>query len=335
MDQTNTLPTRAVVADIGGTNARFAVADLDTLDLSEVQHFLCSGHPTLAEAACVYLKGLPEPPSYAAIAVAAPVVGEEIRLTNSPWSFARQELCRIAGLQGVLVLNDFQALALSLPHLHSVELHQIGGGAPADHAPKVVLGPGTGLGVGGLVWSGTGWVPVASEGGHISLAARDAQDFAVMERLRSGRAHLSVERALSGPGLSDLYRALATLHGEPAEELAPNDVARRAIGREDQVAEEALQHFVTWLGRFAGDAALVFGARGGVYLGGGIAPKILDALTTGAFRKAFEAKGRMGAFLAPIPIYVILAEFAALKGAAAGLHAALEAGGSALTGPGG
>ena len=138
---------RAVVADIGGTNARFAVADLETLELSEIRHFLCSEHPTLACAASTYLQGLKESPCHAALAVAAPVVGEEISLTNSPWSFTRAELCRATGLEGALVLNDFQALALSLPHLSSSELHQVGGGEPAPRAAKLVLGPGTGIGV--------------------------------------------------------------------------------------------------------------------------------------------------------------------------------------------
>ena len=333
MQSSNTPPAKAVVADIGGTNARFAVADLASFELAEMRHFLCSDHPTLAHATRAYLDALPEPPAYAAIAVAAPVAGDEIRLTNSPWSFARAELCRDSGLAGVLVLNDFQALALSLPHLQASELAQIGGGEAAPHAPKVVVGPGTGIGVGGLVWSGRDWVTVASEGGHILLAAQDQSEFAVIERLRTGRERVSVERALSGPGLSDLYQAVAALRAEEVPALAPGEIAQRALARSDPIATEALLHFVTWLGRFAGDAALFFGARGGVYLGGGIPAKIIDALQTGAFRHAFEEKGRLRSLLAPIPIYVILAEQAALKGAAAGLRAALAAGGAELTRP--
>jgi glucokinase len=314
---------RAVVADIGGTNARFAVADLETLELSEIRHFFCSEHPTLACATSAYLQGLKKPPCHAAFAVAAPVVGEEISLTNSPWSFTRAELCRATGLEGALVLNDFQALALSLPHLSSRELHQIGGGEPAPCATKLVLGPGTGIGVAGLVWAGTEWVAVPSEGGHMSLAAHNAREFNLAERLRSGRLHLSVERALSGPGLADLYRAVAASHSEAHEPLAPNEVLTRGIAGGDEIAMEALGLFVAWLGGFVGDAALLFGARGGVYLGGGIAPKMIDALSTGAFLRAFQDKGRMRNYLAPIPVYVILAEHATLKGAAAGLRASV------------
>ncbi len=331
MNQADTLPARAVVADIGGTNARFAVADLETLELTEIGHFLCSQHPSLASAARAYLEALKHPPRHGAIAVAAPVVGEAIKLTNSPWSFTRSELCCALGLDGVLVLNDFHALALSLPFLGSAELHRLGGGEPAPRVPKVVLGPGTGIGVAGLVWGGSDWVGVPSEGGHISLAANSAEEFALAMRLRSGRPHLSVERVLSGPSLADLYRAVAASHGETPAPLAPNDVLTRGLAGSDQIAVEALHLFVVWLGAFAGDAALFFGARGGVYLGGGIAPKILDALSTEAFRYAFEEKGRMQSYLAPIPVSVILAPFAALKGAAAGLRSCLATGAVGLT----
>ena len=325
MSETSHIPSRALVADIGGTNARFAIADLVTLELSALRSFPRTDHPTLAEAIVYYLKDISEPVDHAAIAVAGPVMGEEIKLTNSPWSFAKRELCVAAGLKSVHVLNDFEALSLSLPHLAPEELHQIGGQEPVSHAPKAVLGPGTGLGVAGLVWSGTDWVAVPGEGGHMTLGAEDERELALIERLRKGRARLSVERALSGPGLSDLHQAVAASHGHSVEVLAPVEVEKRALSGKDEIAAEALDVFVSWLGRFAGDVALVLGARGGVYLGGGIAPKLLARLDQGDFREAFEHKGRMKAFVEPIPIYVILAEFPALTGAAAGLRSALAA----------
>jgi glucokinase len=327
------IPSRAVVADIGGTNARFAIADLGTLDLSDIRHFPCSGHPSLAAAIADYLRGVADPSHHAVIAVAAPVTGEEVQLTNSAWSFARRELCRAAGLEAVLVLNDFEALALSLPHLAQSELHQIGGAPPLERGTKTVLGPGTGLGVAGLVWGGKDWIAVPGEGGHVTLGAHDERELALIERLRKGRDHLSVERALSGLGLPDLYQAVAASHGIAPEDVAPSEVVARAMSAGDPAADEALALFVTWLGRFAGDVALVYGARGGVYLGGGIPPKLVPQLSNGEFRRAFEAKGRMGAFLAPIPVYVILAEFAALKGAAAGIRAALAGGGTTISRP--
>jgi glucokinase len=311
---------RALVADIGGTNARFALADLDSLALSEIRQFLCADHASIDSAVRLYLDGLKERPRQAAIAVAGPVIGDEIRFTNSTWSFTGQGLGRAAGLDDILLLNDFQALALSLPHLRAEELHRLGGGEPVPQATKVVLGPGTGIGVAGLVWSGAEWVAVSSEGGHISLAAHTPQEFALIERMRAGHGHLSAERVLSGPGLANLYRALAESRGVSVEPLVPNDVLTRGLAGTDQLAEEALALFVTWLGGFAGDLALTFSARGGVYIGGGIAPKILTVLSQGPFRRAFEEKGRMRSLLAPIPVSVILAEFVTLRGAAAALR---------------
>jgi glucokinase len=323
MSEARPLPARALVADIGGTNARFALADLDTLELSEIRQVLCADHPSLEAALGDYVGRLPSPPDQAAIAVAGPVTGAEVKLTNSAWSFAKRELCRLVGLKHVHVLNDFAALALSLPYLAGAELHQIGGVAPVEHAAKAVLGPGTGLGVAGLVWSGESWIAVPGEGGHMSLGAEDERQLALLARLRHGRAHLSAEHALSGPGLAELYQAVAASHGRRPAPLEPNDVLVLGLRGEDSIAVEALELFIAWLGRFAGDAALLLGARGGVYLGGGIAPKLIAKLSSGEFRKAFEDKGRMTAYLAPLPVFVILAEFAALKGAAASLRGAL------------
>jgi glucokinase len=315
-------PARAqvLVADIGGTNARFALAELDTLALSEIRQVRCGDHPSLEAALGDYLGHLAAKPDRAAIAVAGPVTSAEISLTNSTWSFAAPELSRRFSLKDIQLLNDFAALALSLPHLSPADLHQIGGTAPSEHAAKAVLGPGTGLGIAGLVWSGTGWVAVPGEGGHMSLGADDERQLALLERLRKGRSHLSAERALSGPGLAELYRAVAASHGLTPETLQPNDVILRGLAAEDEIAVEALELFITWLGRFAGDAALLLGARGGVYLGGGIAPKLAAKLSSGPFRRAFEDKGRMAAYLAPIPVYVIRADFATLTGAAASLR---------------
>jgi glucokinase len=315
-------PHTALVADIGGTNARFAVANLQTLELANAVSLRRENFPSLEAVAESYLRGIPERPGMAAIAVAAPVVGDTIRLTNSPWSFRREKLRAALGLDQLLVLNDFEALAHALPHLRPSELQQIGGGAPVEHAPKMVLGPGTGLGVAGLVWSPAGWVAIASEGGHTSLPVADAREFAMLERLVKGRQRLSVEHVVSGPGLAESYRVLAEMAGQPAAPVEAPEVVQRALDGRDPCAREALERFATWLGRFAGDAALFLGARGGVYIGGGIAPKMVGALSAGGFRRAFEAKGRMTSYLASIPAYVIMiGTKASLKGAAAALAA--------------
>lgn len=305
-----------LVADIGGTNARFALADAATFELTHVRQTLCGHHATVEAALTDYLSGLPIKPKYGALAVAAPVSGEAVTLTNSHWSFRKSELCRSVGLDALCVLNDFQALALSLPKLGASELHQIGGTEPEELATKVVLGPGTGLGVAGLVWSGERWIALAGEGGHMSFGAHDAEELALLRQLGKAGDHISAEQAISGPGLAALYRAVAASRRQSSSE--PVDVVARALSG-DAAAGEALGLFIAWLGRFAGNAALAIGARGGVYIGGGIAPKITAALSAGSFREAFEQKGYMGAYLVPIPVYVILAEFATLKGAAAAL----------------
>ncbi|MGA9603609.1 MAG: glucokinase [Methyloceanibacter sp.] len=312
---------RALVADIGGTNARFALADLATLTLSACHQIRCADHQSLAAALGAYLATLPERPEQAAIAVAGPVTSDAISLTNAPWSFTAGELCCTTALSDVMLLNDFAALAHALPYLAGADLHLIGGSEPVEHGTKLVLGPGTGLGVASLIWSGESFIAVPGEGGHVTLGASDERELALLERVRKGREHLSAERVLSGPGLAELYRAMAASHGEDEGELQPNDVIERGLAG-DVLASEVLELFASLLGRFAGDAALLMGARGGVYLGGGIAPKIASVLSSGAFRASFERKGRVTAYLEPIPVYAILAEFATLKGAAAALRAA-------------
>jgi glucokinase len=316
-----TLPSAALVADIGGTNARFAIADLGTLQLSSRGSFRCAEFPSLQAAAAAYLADFSKRPRAAALAVAAPVLGETVQFTNSSWSFGLEDLRTALGVEKLLVLNDFEALALALPHLEPSDLHQIGGGTAAGRATKVVLGPGTGLGLASLIWSPTGWLAMPSEGGHASFAVEDAREFAIFERLLTGRERLSAERVLSGPGLGDVYRVLAELQGQKVLPLQAPDVVKRALAGQDPIARETLERFATWLGRFAGDAALFFACRGGLYLGGGIVPRMVNILSAGPFRRAFEMKGRLASYLVPIPVYVILSGEAGLKGAAAALAA--------------
>jgi glucokinase len=326
-------PARAIVADIGGTNARFAVADLATLELSDFQSFSCAEHESIVEAATGYAQSLATPPNTAAIAVAAPVTGDTVDFTNSPWSFERKVLAKAMGLNGLLVLNDFQALAMSLPYIAAEDLTQIGGSAPVEKATKLVLGPGTGLGTAGLVWSEAGWVASPGEGGHINLAPVHLGHLPLLNRMMSDREHLSAERVISGLGICDLYRCVAAERGQEAEDLEAREIVERAAAKSDAVAVETLEHFVAWLGSFAGDAALMLGARGGVYLGGGIPMRILDILKEGEFRHRFEAKGRMReAFLAAIPVFVICAKAPALQGAAAALREAIRRGDEDLIG---
>jgi glucokinase len=323
MDQASGLTEPILVADLGGTNARFAIAERVSPELANVVQFPCAANHGPEAAIRSYLAQIDAKPEYASIAVAAPVTGDDIVFTNSVWSFTISALRRNLGFKHLFVLNDFEAFALALPSLGANEILQIGGIEPQPSGTKVAIGIGTGTGMAALVSSPSGWVVVPSEGGHASFAPHTAEEFALAEMLRLDRSHLSVERVLSGPGLSALYRAVAASHGVEAEALVPNDVLTRALSRTDPIAVEVLTFFVRCLGRFAGDAALAFGARGGVYLGGGIAPRILDLLETGSFRDAFEDKGRMKRYLAPIPVYAVLAEHATLRGAAIGARSEL------------
>ena len=318
------IPTQALVADIGGTNARFAIANLETLSLSDIRTFPTAEHATLADAIRAYLKDAPETVAHAGLAVAAPLREDTVKFTNAAWTFKQSTLAKEAGLEAAYVFNDFEAQAYALPVLSADELHSLHGGKAVENAPKVVLGPGTGLGVAGLVRSPSGWVPVPGEGGHQTFPAENERELALLERMRVGLERLSVERVLSGPGLADLYRAIAASYGFSDAGLSPAKVEQLAIGGEDDMAVEALNFFVQWLGRFAGDMALVFGARGGVYLGGGIAPKMLSRLEQDDFRQAFERKGRMSPYVEAIPIHVIVSDYPGLKGAAAGLRTKLS-----------
>lgn len=308
-----------LVADIGGSNARFAIADADRRVLQEFASLPSASFASLQEAAETYLATASSRPARASFALAAPLSGETIRMTNLPWSFTREELRRVCGVDELMLVNDFEALARIVPELAANDLHRIGGnGECKSDANRLVLGPGTGLGMSGIVRCGDGWLPVPGEGGHASLPVRNARELAIRDRLGgAGNQHVSAEDLVSGPGLARLYRILAEIGGEQVEPLLPEQISELGLSGDDPIAAAALEQFAEWLGAFAGDMALAFGARGGVYLAGGISPRILPLLESGRLRAAFEDKGRFAAFLAAIPIFVILAADAGLRGAAA------------------
>ncbi len=310
-----------LVADIGATNARFALYRQGTrpeapvvLPVAEFATIEAAAREALARA------GDGAAPSCAAVAVAAPVAGDRIELTNHPWQFSRRALRRALGLDHLVVINDFAAIALALPLLGDGDRRQVGGGEPVPGTPMGVLGPGTGLGVSGLVPSGDGWTALAGEGGHVDLAPGDDPEAEILERLRRRFGHVSLERALSGPGLVNLYRALAEIAGAvPADDAdtptAP-EITARARAKSCPHSIAAIETFCGLLGAAAGDLALTLGARGGVYIAGGIVPKMGPAFDDARFRRRFEAKGRLGDYLALIPTYVVTAADPALLGLA-------------------
>jgi glucokinase len=314
-----------LLGDVGGTNARFAWQAAAGAPLTRKAQYPCAEHTSLKAVVDHYLAdqgGLK--PCSAAIGIANPITGDRVQMTNHHWSFSIAELQRQLALKRLLVINDFTALALSLTALDPADLQAVGGGAAWVGGPLAVLGPGTGLGVSGLLPAGQGGsVAINGEGGHVTLAAADRHEAAVVEWLHGRFGHASAERALSGPGLVNLYEAACHLDGRPADTLAPAEVISRALGGNDRQTQLALDLFCSFLGSVAGNLALTLGARGGVYIAGGIVPRILPLLARSRFRERFAAKGRFHDYLAAIPTWVIVARASpALLGAAQALDEA-------------
>lgn len=301
-----------LVADIGGTNTRCAVAGPGGV-LKHTESFRNRGFPGLDRLLGAYLGMLPaaERPDEAVLAIAAPIQGDEVRMININWTFSVSALARALSLRRVTPLNDFTAQAYALPVLGPADLLQIGGGREIPGAPKVVLGPGTGLGAAGLVQIDGRWHAVTGEGGHVTMAPSDEREARIIALGRERFGHCSAERLISGAGLAFIYMAL---HG--GELLTPDEVGARIVAGET-AALEALEVFFQLLATAASNLALTFAAFGGVYIGGGITPRYLDKLKTSGFRARFEDKGRYRPFLADIPTRVIIADQPALRGLAA------------------
>jgi glucokinase len=312
-----------LLGDVGGTNARFAWQAGAGLPIESVCTYPCKDHESLLKALQHYLKEQGKPvPHSCSIGIATPLVGDDVKMTNHHWSFSISALERELGVKRLLVINDFTALALSLPSLPSSDLLQVGGGQPRAGAPVALIGPGTGLGVSGLLPAprGGGLVPITGEGGHVTLSATNEREEAVVGELRQRFGHASAERALSGPGLVNLYQVLCRLDGVSERLSTAAEVSDAATGQTNPQAVEALATFLSLLGTVAGNLALSLGALGGVYVGGGILPRLGNRIAQSGFRAAFEQKGRYRDYLAPIPIYVITAKQSpALAGASRAL----------------
>jgi glucokinase len=307
-----------LIGDIGGTNARFSVVLDANSEAGEPRIVQTADFPTIDAAiqAAVLDRSSVQPKS-AVLAVAGPVDGDEIELTNCPWVVRPKEMIANLGLTDIVVLNDFEAQALAVVALGEEHMEKIGGGTPEPNAGRVVLGPGTGLGVAGLVHALGHWIPVPGEGGHMDIGPRTPRDLEVFPHIETIEGRISGEQILCGRGLVNVYRAVAAADGKDAPFTKPSEVTAAALAGTDAVAEEALSLFVTCLGRTAGDLALVFMSRGGVFLTGGIAQKIVPALKAGNFRAAFEDKAPHSALMRDMPVYVITHPLAALLGLAA------------------
>ena len=311
------MPGPGLVADIGATNTRLALVEPSGA-ITGIRVFATDEAPDLGTMIEGYLAAGAgaRRPSRAVLAIAAPVTGDEITLTNFPWSFSIESLRARLGLESLRVINDFVANALAVPHLGGGDLAQVGGGVPVAGAPIAVIGPGSGLGVSGLAFYDGRAVPIQGEGGHVTMAPADAHEAAVLDLMRKRFDHVSAERVLSGPGILNLYAALCELSGEPQEQFTPAQITDARIGAQHPRAREATQIFCAMLGTIAGNLALTLGARGGVYIAGGIVPRLGATFMQSDFRDRFEAKGRFREYLSAVPTYVITRQFPALLGAA-------------------
>ncbi|KZE30305.1 glucokinase [Crenobacter luteus] len=314
-----------LIADIGGTNARFALETAPGV-LDRIEVLACADYPTMEMAIRTYLADAGEAAvRHAAIGIANPVTGDWVQMTNHHWAYSIEATRLALGLDTLLVINDFTALALSLPHLPGHELVRVGGGEALAGAPLALLGAGTGLGVSGLVPTpGGAPVALAGEGGHASFAPFDERELEIWRFARARFGHVSMERMLSGPGLKLIYEALSHLAGESWEPKTASQISAEGVGGECVRCREAIDTFTAILGTAAANLALTLGARGGVYIGGGIVPKLGDYFARSPFRARFEDKGRFSAYLAAIPVYVITSPWPALTGAAAALAAHLD-----------
>ncbi len=318
-------PRPWLVADIGGTNARFGWVAEGSDAIAHVATLPGAEHSGPAAAARAYLEGVRRqlgaayrPPRGGAFAVATAVGGDQIDFTNSGWAFSRRDTEAELDLDTLLMLNDFEALALSLPTLGPAQLRahaalpdlQAGG-------TLAVIGPGTGLGVAGLVPTRHGWVALPGEGGHVTVAATDDFETALLAAVRRRHPHVSAERLISGIGMPTLHAGVATVLGQDPGDvrLATSDIVARGLAGGDAVCERTLQAFCALLGSFAGNVALTLGARGGVFIGGGIVPRLGDTFFESPFRERFEAKGRFQEYLKDIPTALILDTSTALAGA--------------------
>lgn len=312
------IPFPVLIADIGGTNARLAILSQPHSPVRHFETVHTKDYPDFASAAtAAVLDATAIMPKALLIALAGPINETTTKLTNADWVIDPQALCEELNLEVVVAFNDFEAQALALPQLSDDQLFKVGGGRPRPREPRVVLGPGTGLGVAALVYADRRYTPIGGEGGHVAMGPETERDYQIWPHIDRIGGRVSGEQLLCGNGLARIYRAIASADGKPDPTCVDGPAVSERLDAGDPIAEEAVELFLTYLGRLAGDLALVFLAKGGVYIGGGIAPRLIDRLESGAFRRAFEAKAPHEAIMRDIPTYVVTEPKPAVWGLAA------------------
>jgi len=313
-----------LIADIGGTYARFALEVAPGVFEQKVS-MRCADHADFHAAVTAYLAHLPNRRIHdCAVAIANPVAGDHVRMTNYHWQFSIEEMRQRLQLDNLLVVNDFTALAMALPRLLPHQRRQIGGGTPVERSVLGLIGAGSGLGVSGLIPSDDGWIALGTEGGHASFSPRNEREIAILRYAWKHLPHVSFERLLSGPGIELIYRALAELSGQPDQGLDAPDITHRALVGHDPLCLDVIDSFCTIMGTAAANLAVTQGALGGIYIGGGIVPRLGAHFDHSGFRARFEDKGRFSEYMKAIPTYVITAEDVTFMGAAEILRAQLQ-----------
>lgn len=315
----------SLVGDVGGTNARLALCDMDTGAVSEVEVYSALENSSLEDVIKLYRsKHADKELKNACIAIACPITGDHVVMTNNPWEFSISEMKSNLKLDTLDIINDFTGQSMAIPSLSPEDIVQIGGGEPVKDKPVVVYGAGTGLGVAHLFHFKDFWYSVPGEGGHVDFAPNSEEEDTLLAVLREEIGHVSFERILSGMGLVNIYRAIVISDDREPEDLEPKDVTERALRDDpDTDCHRALSLFCVLMGRFGGNLALTIGGFGGVYIAGGIVPRFLDFFEKSGFRVAFEDKGRFKKYLSQIPVYVITQPSCGLIGAGAYLRQSL------------
>lgn len=311
----------SLIGDLGGTNARFALVRSGTVVAEAVEVLACRNYENVDAAIKDYLKraGVTET-QHACLAVAATLTPDtQVKMTNNHWRFDGETLRQQFGWDVCKIINDYTAMALGVPHLGVDKLITVCAAPGNTRRPRLVIGPGTGLGVSALVPSGGGWVPLMTEGGHVDFAPTDDTEMAVLNILKASFGHVSVERLVSGQGLLNLYKAHARIQSVPAILSTPEQITEAALDSSSPLARQVLNHFCEILGRVAGNAVLTLGSTGGVYLCGGILPHLIDFFLQSPFQKAFVDKGRMQPMLESTPVYIVTEDYTGLLGAAEAL----------------
>jgi glucokinase len=310
-----------LIGDIGGTNARFALASTDKVGLASAMTLQCADFETSVAAIRHYLEAVSAPaPAAICLAAAGPVIEESVSVTNNHWVLSAEEIREDLGTDLVKLLNDFEAIAWSIPYIEDEFLESVGQvsqkALPAESFNVAIVGPGTGLGTGGLCKRDGQLVPLVGEGGHIGFAPKSKIQIELLEVLREKYERVCVERLVSGSGIENIYWALNVLRGDTRMHLSAADVFAAASDGSDSVAADATQLFFEILGQVAGDIALVLGAQDGVYLAGGIVKRYPEMLHISGFRNAFESKGRQRSMMERIPTRLITYDEPGLLGAA-------------------